>query len=224
MVVSMFERLQELPLLMGLSVNDLMNIVEKVNFDFGKYTEGSTLISQGDRCSRVIYVLNGIVCADHREAERNLMISEYIDDTPFALELQNLWGMRQYFEHTYMFTTDGSTCSIDKRQLAQLISNYDIVKTNLLSMVCNRLQMAVSQSKRSIPESTEDRLKNFLDSYFLTKKGRKIIRVKMENLANILNTPRINISRVLNTWEEKGLVEVLRGRFVIHNTEKLYYE
>ena len=47
---SMFERLQSLPLLLGLGVHDLMNIVEKVKFGFDKYYDGDIIVYQGDRC------------------------------------------------------------------------------------------------------------------------------------------------------------------------------
>ena len=63
MSISMFERLQGLPLLMGLSVNELMTIVEEVNFAFDKYYDGDTIVNQGDRCDKIIYVLRGKICA-----------------------------------------------------------------------------------------------------------------------------------------------------------------
>ena len=67
MSISMFERLQGLPLLMGLSVNELMTIVEEVNFAFDKYYDGDTIVNQGDRCDKIIYVLRGKLCAYRRD-------------------------------------------------------------------------------------------------------------------------------------------------------------
>ena len=40
--MQMFEKLQELPLLMGLSKGELMSIVERVKFDFNKQANGAT--------------------------------------------------------------------------------------------------------------------------------------------------------------------------------------
>ena len=40
----MFEKLQELPLLIGLSINELMAILENVKFEFNKYPEGTTVV------------------------------------------------------------------------------------------------------------------------------------------------------------------------------------
>ena len=41
----MFEKLQELPLLIGLSINELMAILENVKFEFNKYPEGTTVVN-----------------------------------------------------------------------------------------------------------------------------------------------------------------------------------
>lgn len=218
---TMFEKLQELPLLMGLGISDLMRIVEKVNFDFQKHPEGSTIVSQGERCDRIIYVLGGSVCSDRRDATHNMLVSEYFDDVPYVLECQNLWGMNQKFEHSYTFVTEGSTCSIDKRHLNMLISDYEIVKTNLLNLVCNKLQTARAQLKQPIPNTVELRVMQFIANNTLKHPGKKIFRVKMTHIAEAIDTPRINVSDVLNRWQEQQLVELRRGGFIIHNSEAL---
>ena len=222
MTQTMFERLQGLPLLVGLSVNDLMNIVEKVNFDFGKHTEGTNIVGQGDRCNRVVYVLQGSVCVYFHDSDTQMLLSEYVDDVPFAIELHNLWGMHQEFERTYTFATDGNTCCIDKQQLNVLITNYEIVKANLLSTVCNRAQLATLSARRPIGMTTEERICNFFSNYFMTTTGRKVVRMKMERLAQCIDETRLNVSKVLKTWEDHGWIEVLRGRFVIHDAAKMY--
>ena len=127
----MFEKLQELPLLIGLSVSELMEILENVKFEFNKYDEGTTIASQGDRCEKVIYILKGEICVDRRGGD--MIFTENVDKTPFLLEPENLWGMKQKYTHTYSFNTEGNTCSIDKKQLNYLISNYGVMKTNLLA-------------------------------------------------------------------------------------------
>lgn len=217
----MFEKLQELPLLMGLSIHELMTIVEKVKFDFQKYNEGTTIVNQGDRCDKITYILSGQICADHRDDNRNILISEYITETPFALEPENLWGMKQKYTHSYTFTSDGSTCTIDKWQLSSLISDYEIVKTNILSLVCNKLQSAHQELNRPISATTEARLIDFVRTHSITKKGKKAIRVKMEVLADIIDDTRLNVSRTLNNWQDKRLVEIHRGCLTIFDTERL---
>lgn len=217
----MFQKLQELPLLMGLSVTELMRIVELVDFDFKKYTEGTTFVNQGDRCDKIIYVLNGEICVDRRDDNMNMLYTEYITETPYLIEPHNQWGLKQRFTHTYTFTTDGSTIVIDKRQLSMLISEFDIIKTNVLSMVCNNLQLANALLLEPFPATTADKLKRFVFVNSLVKHGRKTIRIKMNELAEIIDETRLNVSKTLNIWKINGLVDIKRGSIEIFDAKKL---
>ena len=217
----MFQKLQELPLLMGLSVTELMRIVELVDFDFKKFSEGTTFVNQGDRCDRIIYVLSGEICVDRRDDNMNMLYTEYIKDTPYLIEPHNQWGLKQRFTHTYTFTTDGSTIIIDKRQLSMLISEFDIIKTNILSMVCNNLQYANALLLEPFPSTTAEKLKRFVYVNSLVKHGRKIIRIKMSELADIIDETRLNVSKTLNIWKEQGLVDIRRGCIEIYDAKKL---
>lgn len=219
--MQMFEKLQELPLLMGLSKGELMSIVERVKFDFHKHAEGTTLVSQGERCDRIVYVLSGTVCADLQDAHRGFLLSETTDGVPMVLEPQNLWGMKQRFARTYSLVTEGSTCSIDKRQLSSLISNYELVKTNVLSLVCNKLQGVTSQLCEPWPDTTEGRIVRFIRNLALTDTGRKVLHIKMQTLAELTCDTRLNVSQALNRWQRDGLVSIRRGVIEIYQFEDL---
>ena len=222
--MQMFEKLQELPLLMGLSKGELMSIVERVKFDFNKPAEGTTLVSQGERCDRIVYVLSGVVCADLHDAERGFLLSEHIDAVPMLLEPQNLWGMKQLFSRSYSMLTEGSTCSIDKRQLNGLVSNYELVKTNLLSLVCNKLQGVTAQLHEPWPDTTAGRIVRFVRNHALTNTGHKVLRIKMQTLAEQICDTRLNVSNTLNQWQRDGLVNISRGVIEIDEFENLQFD
>lgn len=209
----MFEKLQELPLLIGLSDSEMMEILENVKFEFNKYDEGATIVNQGDRCEKTIYILKGEICVDRRGGD--MIFTEYVDKTPFLLEPENMWGMKQKYTHTYSFNTDGNTCSIDKKQLSYMISRYGVMRTNLLSMVCNKLQTTNQALQLPVSNDLEVRVIRYFSNNMLTKSGRKSIRVKMNTLADAVDATRLNISKVLNSWQEKNLVSLGRGMIEI---------
>lgn len=218
----MFETIQELPLLMGLSSEDFMQLLDKVEFDFQKHSEGSIIVNQGDRCNKMVYVLSGDVCSDKREEEHQLYITEDITEHPFVIEPLRMWGMKQNYSATYTFTTEGSTCSIGKQQMNYLISKFEIVKTNLLSIACNRLQTVEKHLCAPIPTTPEERMLELLRNHCLTQKGKKTLRVKMNTLAVLLDIPRLNVSHMLNRWQDQGLLQMSRGQIVIPDTSQLY--
>ena len=219
---SMFERLQSLPLLLGLGVHDLMNIVEKVKFAFDKYYDGYTIVNQGDRCDKIVYVLRGELCAFRRDDEKGMHTYEYFTNEPYIIEPQNLWGMHQKYERTYSFTGEGSTCCIEKRQLAYMLSKYEIVRTNFLNMICNKLQYANSLLRAGVPSSASEKLKKFLRNNKISHQGRTTVRIKMSVLADLVSETRLNVSKVLNNWQSRGIISLFRGGFHINNDSILF--
>ena len=51
--------------------------------------------------------------------------------------------------------------------------------------------------------------------------GEKILKIKMEDLANLIDETRINVSKVLNDLQEQGLVQLSRKEISIPALEKL---
>ena len=49
----------------------------------------------------------------------------------------------------------------------------------------------------------------------------KILKIKMEELAQVVNDTRMGVSRALNSMQEKGLLELRRGEIMIPDAEKL---
>ena len=219
---TMFERLQSLPLLMGLGVNELMSIVEEVDFAFEKFYDGYTFVNQWDRCDKVIYVLNGDICAFRRDDENEMLLYEYFNKVPYLVEPQNLWGMCQEYERSYSFTSEGSICSIGKKQLNFLLSKYEIVKTNFLGLICNKLQYATNSLRSSFPDKTDEKIRRFFLCHKINMHGRTVVYIKMNQLADFIGDTRLNVSRTLNEWESKGLLELKRGCITIFNDEKFF--
>ncbi len=218
---SMFEKLQCLPLLIGLSVNDLMDIVEKVKFEFNKYPEDFTIVSQGDKCDKLIYILSGELCVSKIDGNQSIYLYEYFNRPSYVIEPQNMWGMRQKYDRSYTFMSEGSTCVIEKKQVNYLMSKYDIIKTNFLNMICNKLQSSTNALTQQMPSNTEEKIIHFLKSNKVGFYGWTEIKAKMQQLANHITDTRLNVSKVLNKWQSKGMIEIRRGGIVIYDDMKL---
>lgn len=222
----MFDKLQSLPLFVGLGIQDLMRLVEIVNLDFQKYQEGKTLAVQGGRCSNAVYVLDGGLNVEYVDARLGLMVTEWGDPSPFLLEVENLWGAHQQYNRTYTFLTDGSTCSIEKRQLMRLLGEFDVIRINLLGMMSNELQRTRASLATPVAPTTEGRILQLIARRSVLPTGGKEIRVKMSPLAQFVDATRLGVSAVLNEWQDQGLVELRRGIITIPEYTKLteYYE
>ena len=54
-----------------------------------------------------------------------------------------------------------------------------------------------------------------------TKKNPKHIKVKMEDLADMIGETRLNVSKELNSMKNEGIAKIKRGEIIIDNINDL---
>jgi CRP-like cAMP-binding protein len=69
--------------------------------------------------------------------------------------------------------------------------------------------------------NTEEKILIFLVLRSMKPEGKKILKIKMEDLASLIDETRINVSKVLNDLQEQGLVQLSRKEISIPALEKL---
>lgn len=218
MELTMFERLLQLPLFQGLTIRELSDVMAHVRLNFVNYHAGDEIVMQGEACRSLIYIISGDVCSEYRDTEHHLMLKEKLPQIG-VLEPYNLFGMYQRYSRTYAFHTDGITLSIDKQMLLQRLMANDIVKINLLNIVCNRYQQ-VSHLLRNHPEKTiKDKIVKFILAHSSVAKGYKEMQIKMVDLAHQINETRLNVSQTLNEMQRQGTATLSRGRIIIDDID-----
>ncbi len=217
MELSAFENLRQLPLLQGLSLNELSQLVQHIKLDFAQHEEGTVLINQGERCDRLVYILSGTVVSDYRPDDIKMIYSEQYDHLPMLVEPYHLYGMTQRYERTYTFITEGSTFTINKRLFMDYISNYMIVKANMLNLICNQLQNARRLMRQPIGETMEMKLLQFVQQFATTPQGKKSIRILYDELANHIQETRLNVSFAVRRLEKLGVCRHYRGCLEIND-------
>lgn len=217
---TMFERLQQLPLFQGLTIKELSEIIEWMKLDFNQVAEGTRIVSQGDKCNSLIYIISGIVCSTLSAHDNKIVLTE-THDTPFVLEPYNLYGMNQNYECSYSMHTNGSTLVIKKNIVNLLMMKYQIIRTNMLNITCSRLQRVVNENRDFITQSIREKIFRVVCALSSTKKSPKHIKVKMEDLADMIGETRLNVSKELNSMKNEGIAKIKRGEIIIENINDL---
>ena len=73
------------------------------------------------------------------------------------------------------------------------------------------------------PQSLEDRLVRFFTQHCLYPAGHKVFNILMTRLAEEVNDSRLNVSRILNDMQYRGLIVLSRGKIEIPQLERLLY-
>lgn len=220
MELTMFERLLQLPLFQGMTMQEVSDVMSHVRLDFVNYHRGDEIVMQGESCRKLIYIISGEVMAEHNNAELQFTITEYLPDLK-VIEPYNLFGMYQTYSRTYTFATDGSTLAIDKSVMLNQLMTNNIVKINLMNIACNKYQQTLRLLCQYPDDSVRHKIIKFVLSYSIITKGKKDVQIKMTDLANIIHETRLNVSIVLNEMKEQQLITMQRGGFTINDLQTL---
>lgn len=223
MKVSMYDTLLELPLFQGLTKENITSIIEKVKMGFHKYEAKQNIASQDDRCNSLIFILDGKVAVTTNDAIHNFKIVEEAE-APYIIEPQSLFGMRTKFHASYTATGDVETLNIDKSYILTNLCKYEIFNLNYLNILSNRAQTANSKLWNSHIGSTREKLMNFFALRCVIPYGKKTLFITMEDLASLIDDTRINVSRALNEFQEKGILTLGRKKITIDELAKLTEE
>lgn len=217
---TMYETLLQLPLFQGMSKAELSEILERVKFHFQKFDAGDTLFSQGDICDKIVFMLNGEIEAETVAPYGNFSFSEK-HSQPMIIELHSLFGIAPKYKATYTTLSSTALLTIDKQYMYKVLDKYEVFRMNLHNLLCNRTELLHNKIWSIKPENLEGRLIHFIKSLCTTMQGDKTLRIKMEDLASLLDDTRLNVSNVLNKWRAEGLIEMRRKEYIFHHVERL---
>lgn len=217
---SIFERLITLPLFQGMSRSDLQAITGHTRFDFKKHPQGDVIVEEGTPCQHLHFLLAGSIYVTTEADDHGYLITED-QKAPAIFQLENIFGLNQRFTHTYTAREDCSLMSITKQEVIQLSSHYEIFRFNLLNIISTQTHKNNRRLLRSAPRSLEERITRFFEARCTRPAGEKTIAIKMTRLAEEMNTKRIYTSNALHKMQDKGLLQLSRGKIYIPALEKL---
>lgn len=220
METTMYDNLLLLPLFQGLSKNDFTTILEKVRFHFLTYQEGEIFIRQGEDCQQLCFLLNGKAIARTTDKEHAFTFSESFE-TPTIIEPQSLFGMQPQYSATYQAQTQVKVLTIEKRYIFSELNKHEIFQLNFLNLLTNRIQTAYQKIWHTHIGNLNEKLVHFIATRCQFPEGEKTLQITMEDWAALIDETRINLSRLLNELQDKGLVQLKRKEIFIPDFEKL---
>lgn len=217
---TMFDTLLQLPLFQGLAQEDFTCILEKVKLHFTKHKPGELLLRAGASCHELVFILKGEVAASTSSAGASYNFTEYLP-APYLIEAYSMFGMKTHYISTYRARTEVHTVSISKAFVLKELFNYEIFRLNYMNIVSNRTQMLHNRLWAVSGDNPEARIIHFILTHVERPSGEKVLKIKMEDLAQIVNETRAGVSKALNSMQAKGWAELHRGEIIIPDAEKL---
>lgn len=217
---TMFDTLLQLPLFQGLCREDFTSILDKVKLHFIKHKAGEIIIKSGTPCNQLCFLLAGELSIITSAKENTYTVTEKIT-APYVIEPQSLFGMNTTYHSSYIAHTGTHTVSVNKAFVLSDLFRYDIFRLNYINLISNRTQNLYASLWEVPPQDLRDKLTRFFLQRVEKFQGEKRFKIKMEDLANYLDTTRLNISKTLNELQKEKLIILKRKEVIIPNGEKL---
>lgn len=216
----MYDTLLQLPLFQGMSKAEFSEAIEKAKFHFQKFKDKEIVFKQGETCKKLAFLLKGNL-ASETVAPCGCFSWGEILEYPTIIEPSSLFGKRPAYKSSYIAQGEVAVLTIDKQYIYGVLDKYEVFRMNFLNLLCNKAEQMFDRVWSIEPQELEGRMIYFIRNLSTTYQGIKVLRIKMEDLARLLDDTRLNVSGVLNKWEEEGLIEMRRKEFVFLDVNAL---
>ncbi len=217
---SIYERLQLLPLFLGMSKSDLAQAVGQAKFGFHQFAPEDIIIRENAPCNQLLLLQKGTIKTHTDANDHGFTVIENLH-APAILQPEYLFGLHQYHTKTFIAKDTCHIISLGKNDVARLSEDFPIFRINLLNII-STLSQKMHRLIWNLPTSgLEDHIINFFVSHCSYPAGNKTFKIKMTRLANEVNDSRLDVSRALNKLQDLQLIKLYRGQIEIPAIENL---
>lgn len=214
----MYDTLKRLPLFQGLGSSELQDIIGKVRFGFAQYKKGQTVIRKGETCRGLIFLMKGSVEIITTDDEGKYELAEYAE-APVLFEPERLFGLKQHYTCKCRAASQCNVLTVRKDDVMKLSTDYLVFRMNILNIISTVGQRAIDITTPKAECGTRKRMENFVNRISRTQTWPKVLRIKMQTLAEFLSLPRLEISKELNRMDSEGKITLQRGIITFNDSE-----
>lgn len=217
----LYDHLLQFPLFQGMSQNELLQLAGNTRLGFQKVSAGMRIVREGDTCRQLLFLISGQVTAETVSDDHRYRLVEELG-APWLVQPEALFGMTPRYSLTVMAQSEAHLITIDKDEVLRLLDDFLIFRLNLLNLLSTQSQRRSRTPWHRAPATLEERIVRFFITHASYPAGRKEFFILMEQLAAEVADTRLNVSRVLNSMQQRSLLSLHRGRIVIPTLERLF--
>ena len=217
---NMYDKLLQLPLFQGMSESDWSYVVGHTRFEFERISAGNTPIHEGDRCSSICILIKGQLFGESVADDHSYKVIETYH-APLILQPGNLFGLTQRYSQSFTTATSCEFLRLSKEETLKISDNFEVFRINLLNTITTYAQRHARRPWHVPPSSLRGKIIRFVSDRCRIPAGQKLVVIKMEQLATMIGTSRLNLSRELHSMENEGLIALRRGEFEIFSLQSL---
>lgn len=203
---SMYENLMRLPLFNGVSYNRISEIVGNTRLAFMKFLPGERIVSAGDPCTRLMFVIGGKVRLAVRNSSDRFIVSQTLE-SPSVVSPDFLFGRNTLFPASVTAIDTVSIMEIEKNDFINIIRNDEVCLFNYLNYISTNAQKAVDGVLALTSGSLEERIAFWIIA--LTQRDAKeiVFSCRQRDLYSLFGVQRSSFISTLDSMKERGLID-----------------
>ena len=217
---SMYEILMGLPLFKGVSRYKISEVVGMTKFHFLKYLEGETVVTAGDPCTHIIFIISGKLRVTIANSNNRFKVSQTLE-APNVLAPEFLFGRAPFYPCTAVALEPVSILQISKTDYTKILNSDEIFLFNFLNILSRNAQKAVDGILAITTGSLEERIAFWIIS--LTQPGGTDIALtcRQRDLYSLFGVERTSFISTLDSLKERGIIEYDANEIRINTRQSL---
>lgn len=219
-MASMYETIMSLPLFKGVSREQVSSFVEKTYVEFQNHSAGTTVVSAGQQCTAIQYILSGEIRFSWQNVDCGFSVNQTLG-AGTVIAADRLFGMDTNYPYTGVTLSPTSLMSFSKSEYIALLNSNPIYMLNYLNYLSLRAQRPADILVPAYSATTEGALALIVLS--LTEATAKDITVEMSlpSLSGYTNLPIATLTAHLDKLARQGLIEWDEQNIAILSRSKL---
>lgn len=216
----MYEILMGLPLFKGVSRYKISEVVGMTKFHFLKYLEGETVVTAGDPCTHIIFIISGKLRVTIANSNNRFKVSQTLE-APNVLAPEFLFGRAPFYPCTAVALEPVSILQISKTDYTKILNSDEIFLFNFLNILSRNAQKAVDGILAITTGSLEERIAFWIIS--LTQPGGTDIALtcRQRDLYSLFGVQRTSFISTLDSLKERGIIEYDTNEIRINSRQSL---
>lgn len=217
---STLDVLLSLQLFSGASTQKIQQVVGKHKFHFLKYTNGEQLITAGDPCANLRFVISGQVRSTIESADSRIRVSQTIS-APNVIAPDFFFGRTTTYPCSVKALGAAGVVDIEKSECLKIIESDPVFLFNFL----NLLSVDAQQGLQGVMCLTSGDLRKRIAYWILalTQRGGTDIEMecKQRDLYTVFGVPRQSLIAALTDMRLNGAITFSPGLIKVESRDEL---
>ena len=211
---SMYQQLMRLPLFQGVSAEKITGLVEKLPFHFLKYRNGETVLSAGDPCTHIKFIVSGRMRVVTPFVNLRISLSQSLE-SPHVLAAEYLFGRNTVYPFTGTAEGNCGILQLRKSDYIKMVNSDKVFLFNILNYLSTGSQSSLSSVVAVKDGSVAERLALQIESLTSHHSSNIVLHFKQKDLCTLLCTQRTTLISTLDKLSEEGIIEYDSNNLVV---------